>query len=65
MGFKIFDYGRSKRGTGAFDFKMHWGFEPEPLHYEYFLVRARTAAEPESDQPEVRTRHSAVAAACR
>jgi hypothetical protein len=19
---------------------VHWGFEPEPLHYEYFLVRA-------------------------
>ena len=39
-GLKLFDYGRSKRGTGAFDFKVHWGFEPEPLHYEYFLVRA-------------------------
>jgi FemAB-related protein (PEP-CTERM system-associated) len=39
-GLKIFDYGRSKRGTGSFDFKVHWGFEPEPLHYEYFLVRA-------------------------
>ncbi len=50
----LFDYGRSKRGTGAFDFKMYWGFEPEPLHYEYFLVRAAQHAEPESDQPEVR-----------
>ncbi|MGH8236516.1 MAG: FemAB family XrtA/PEP-CTERM system-associated protein [Steroidobacteraceae bacterium] len=39
-GLELFDYGRSKRGTGAFDFKVHWGFEPEPLHYEYFLVRA-------------------------
>ena len=37
-GAKLFDYGRSKRGTGAFDFKVHWGFEPEPLYYEYFLV---------------------------
>lgn len=34
-----FDFGRSKRGTGAFDFKKNWGFEPTPLHYEYFLVR--------------------------
>lgn len=41
-GFKIFDYGRSKRGTGAFEFKEHWGFEPEPLHYEYFLVRTKS-----------------------
>ena len=40
-GLRIFDYGRSKRGTGAFDFKRYWGFEPEPLYYEYFLVRAR------------------------
>jgi FemAB-related protein (PEP-CTERM system-associated) len=32
-----FDFGRSKRGTGAFDFKRNWGFEPTPLHYEYHL----------------------------
>lgn len=40
-GCNIFDFGRSKVGTGAFDFKEHWGFEPEPLHYEYRLVRAK------------------------
>jgi len=40
-GCRIFDFGRSKQGTGAFDFKRFWGFEPEPLHYEYFLVKAR------------------------
>lgn len=40
-GARLFDFGRSKRGTGSFDFKTHWGFEPEPLHYEYFLVKAR------------------------
>ncbi len=39
-GCRVFDFGRSKRGTGAFDFKRYWGFEPEPLHYEYFLVGA-------------------------
>jgi FemAB-related protein (PEP-CTERM system-associated) len=41
-GIRVFDYGRSKRGTGAFEFKAHWGFEPEPLHYEYYLVRAKS-----------------------
>jgi FemAB-related protein (PEP-CTERM system-associated) len=41
-GMRIFDYGRSKRGTGSFDFKEHWGFEPEPLFYEYYLVRAKS-----------------------
>ena len=40
-GCRWFDYGRSKIGTGAYDFKRNWGFEPEALHYEYFLVRAR------------------------
>ena len=33
----IFDYGRSKVGTGSYKFKRHWGFEPEPLFYEYYL----------------------------
>jgi FemAB-related protein (PEP-CTERM system-associated) len=28
-----FDFGRSKRGTGAFAFKKNWGFAPEPLVY--------------------------------
>ena len=37
-GARIFDYGRSKAGTGAFSFKKNWGFEPEPLAYEYLPV---------------------------
>jgi FemAB-related protein (PEP-CTERM system-associated) len=37
-GLGVFDFGRSKRGTGSFDFKKNWGFEPTPLYYEYFLV---------------------------
>jgi FemAB-related protein (PEP-CTERM system-associated) len=37
-GLRVFDYGRSKRGTGSFDFKKNWGFEPQPLHYEYWLA---------------------------
>ena len=37
-GIRVFDYGRSKRGTGSFDFKKNWGFEPEPLHYEFRLL---------------------------
>ncbi|MDH5545605.1 MAG: FemAB family PEP-CTERM system-associated protein [Gammaproteobacteria bacterium] len=39
-GLKWFDYGRSKVGTGPYSFKKNWGFEPEPLEYEYFLVNA-------------------------
>ena len=36
-GVRIFDFGRSKLGTGAFDFKKNWGFAPTPLAYEYKL----------------------------
>ncbi len=36
---KVFDYGRSKRGTGSYAFKKNWGFEPQSLHYEYLLYR--------------------------
>ena len=28
-----FDFGRSKVGTGSYDFKMNWGFDPVPLRY--------------------------------
>jgi FemAB-related protein (PEP-CTERM system-associated) len=38
-GLKVFDYGRSKQGTGSFSFKKNWGFEPKPLHYEYCLYK--------------------------
>jgi FemAB-related protein (PEP-CTERM system-associated) len=39
-GFRIFDYGRSKKGTGSYSFKKNWGFEPQQLNYEYYLVGA-------------------------
>lgn len=38
-GIKLFDYGRSKVGTGPYAFKKNWGFEPQPLHYEYCLYK--------------------------
>src|ERR1035437_6614152 len=38
-GIKVFDYGRSKQGTGPYAFKKNWGFEPQPLHYEYRLYK--------------------------
>ena len=38
-GCRVFDFGRSKRGTGAFDFKKNWGFAPEPLHYQFVMRR--------------------------
>jgi FemAB-related protein (PEP-CTERM system-associated) len=41
-GARVFDFGRSKVGTGAYANKQHWGFRPEPLRYEYKLI-TRTA----------------------
>lgn len=38
-GVRVFDYGRSKKGTGPYAFKKNWGFEPQQLHYEYCLLR--------------------------
>jgi FemAB-related protein (PEP-CTERM system-associated) len=39
-GLKVFDYGRSKVGSGSYAFKKNWGFEPQPLHYEYRLYKS-------------------------
>ena len=39
-GARLFDFGRSKQDTGSYHFKKHWGFEPQPLPYAYYLVRA-------------------------
>jgi FemAB-related protein (PEP-CTERM system-associated) len=39
-GIRVFDYGRSKEGTGSYSFKENWGFAPKPLHYEYYLVKS-------------------------
>ncbi len=36
-GCAVFDFGRSKKDTGPYHFKRHWGFEPKPLGYQYFL----------------------------
>jgi FemAB-related protein (PEP-CTERM system-associated) len=39
-GCRLFDFGRSKLGTGAYDFKKNWGFTAQPLPYEYKLYGA-------------------------
>ena len=37
-GVGLFDFGRSKAGTGAFSFKKNWGFAPTPLHHRFHLT---------------------------
>ncbi|MBK9325465.1 MAG: FemAB family PEP-CTERM system-associated protein [Hydrogenophilales bacterium] len=53
-GARVFDYGRSKVGTGPYDFKRNWGFEPTPLHYRYKLVRADRVPENNPNNPKYR-----------
>ncbi|MFA5085686.1 MAG: FemAB family XrtA/PEP-CTERM system-associated protein [Candidatus Omnitrophota bacterium] len=40
-GLKYFDFGRSRRDSGSYRFKINQGFEPVPLHYQYYLNRSR------------------------
>lgn len=40
-GVRVFDYGRSKIGTGSWSFKKNWGFEAAPMPYQYHLVKAQ------------------------
>jgi FemAB-related protein (PEP-CTERM system-associated) len=40
-GYGVFDFGRSKRGTGSFHFKSAWSMKMAALPYRYQLVRAR------------------------
>jgi len=40
-GYKSFDFGRCKRGTGVFEFKRHWNTTMRELPYEVVLVRRK------------------------
>lgn len=53
-GYRLFDYGRSKFGTGQFHFKKNWGFEPTPLHYEFYLVNAKSIPQHNPLNPKYR-----------
>lgn len=44
-GLRQFDFGRSKRGTGSFQFKSTWSMEVRNLPYRYQLVGARAVPE--------------------
>jgi FemAB-related protein (PEP-CTERM system-associated) len=47
-GCTVFDLGRSKRGTGSYEFKRLWGLEPTPIVHHFQLV---TAKEKPSNNP--------------
>ena len=41
-GYTVFDFGRSKKESGSFDFKAHWGMDMRDLPYEMLLVKRKT-----------------------
>jgi FemAB-related protein (PEP-CTERM system-associated) len=47
-GFTVFDFGRSKLGTGPFSFKKNWGFEAQSIVHEY---RVKGGGEPPEINP--------------
>ncbi len=51
-GARLFDYGRSKRGTGPYSFKKNWGFEPQPLHYAFRLFGATELPQHNPNNPK-------------
>ena len=51
-GLKVFDYGRSKQGTGPCAFKKNWGFEPQPLSYEYRLFKRDSIPQNNPNNPK-------------
>lgn len=58
-GARLFDFGRSKTGTGAYAFKQHWGFTPQTLHYAYQLRPGAALAEHNPTNPKYRMMISA------
>jgi hypothetical protein len=41
-GYDTYDFGRSKKGTGSFDFKKRWGMVMSDLPYQYHLVEKQS-----------------------
>jgi FemAB-related protein (PEP-CTERM system-associated) len=42
QGYRFFDFGRSKTGTGAYFFKSQWNMKISPLPYQVLLVRKKS-----------------------
>jgi len=53
-GCTVFDYGRSKVGSGPYDFKRNWGFEPTPMNYEYRLLACDRVPQNNPNNPKFR-----------
>ena len=52
--YRLFDFGRSKAGTGPYSFKKNFGFDPQPLPYEYYLVKSDAVPDVNPTNPKYR-----------
>ncbi len=52
-GCRVFDFGRSKEGTGPYHFKRHWGFEAKPLPSWYYTMNGRSAPDTSPLNPKL------------
>jgi FemAB-related protein (PEP-CTERM system-associated) len=53
-GCRLFDFGRSKEGTGAYAFKKNWGFSPSALPYFFHLAPGHTIPDTNPLNPKYR-----------
>jgi FemAB-related protein (PEP-CTERM system-associated) len=54
-GYRVFDFGRSKIGSGPCAFKKNWGFEPLPVVHEYRVAGKGGVPEINPRNPKYRT----------
>ncbi len=64
-GCRLFDFGRSKLGTGAMAFKRNWGFEAGESALPVQAEAGRSDPRPQSAESEIRAVHRAHGSACR
>lgn len=50
-GFRYFDFGRSKVGSGGYAYKTYWNFNPLPLPYRFYPVRSAKLPEINPNNP--------------
>ena len=58
QGLKRFDFGRSRKGTGAFAFKKNMGFSAQDLHYAYIVGAGEGVPEVNASNPKYRLAQS-------
>jgi len=56
VGTKCFDFGRSKIGSGQYEFKKPWGTTPVQLYYQFWTQRGHELSLVRPDNPKYRSK---------